>query len=31
MTQFLQSRGFEIAGSVFAGVVLAVALWGLMT
>jgi hypothetical protein len=31
MTNFLQSRGFEYAGSVFAGIVLAVALWVLMT
>lgn len=31
MTNFLQSRGFECAGSVFAGLVLAVALWVLMT
>jgi len=31
MTNFLQSRGFDIAGSVFAGIVLAAALWVLMT
>ncbi len=31
MTNFLQSRGFEYGGSVFAGLVLAWALWVLMT